>query len=202
MLAPGETETALPDARTEPRRYDVGMDFSSPQFWALWLLTPISAGLAAYMGDKLKRRAAHEDSAQIRDELARNTQAVKEIEGKISSDLWDRQWRLNQKRDVYARLIEGLSELQFTIGAHSALTKGKDAADADVVSELYDRTKTLMLELERSRAVARIYLSAEAVKAIDEFEQVVKGCSPVDSLQFFSRAAEQLISAAKSELRL
>jgi hypothetical protein len=177
------------------------MDLASPHAWTLWILTAIAAYLGAYAAEKGKRRAAREDSAQIRDELARNTQAVKEIEAKVSSDLWDRQWRLNQKRDVYSRLIEGLGELQFTIGAHTALTKAKDAADADVVFELHDRTKALLLELERSRAVARIFLSSEAVKAIDEFEEVLKGRNAADSLQFFSRATEQLISAAKDELQ-
>ena len=55
-----------------------------------------------------------------------------------------------------------------------------------------------MLELERSRAVARIYLSAEAVRVIDELEQELKGRNAADSLQFFSVATEQLISAAKN----
>jgi hypothetical protein len=178
------------------------MDITAPQVWIGWIIAGLAAYLGVYLAEKAKRRAAHEDSDQIRAELARNTQAVKEIEAKVNSDLWDRQWRLNQKRDVYARLIEGLSELQFTLGAHSAITQKKDPDDAALVSELYDRTKALMLELERSRAVARIFLCSEAVKAIDEFEQVVKGCKPADSIQFFSQATEQLIAAAKQELRL
>jgi hypothetical protein len=76
------------------------MDLSSPEFWALWLLTPISAGLAAYMGDKLKRRAAHEDSDQILKELARNTQAVKEIEAKVSLGVWQDQKRWDERRGI------------------------------------------------------------------------------------------------------
>ena len=188
------------------RRYDVDMDFTSPAAWALWILTPLAAFLGAYAAAKGRQRAAKEDSDQIRLELARNTQAVKEIEAKVNSDLWDRQWRLNQKRDVYARLIEGMGELQMTIGSHARLIKMKDPADADDVSQLYGRTKTLLLELERSRAVARMFLSAEAVRAIDQFEHELQ--KPPKELAYdevgetFSRAAERLILAAKNELCL
>jgi hypothetical protein len=98
-----------------------------------------------------------------------------------------------------------LGELQFTIGAHSRLTKLKDPADAGLVSDLYGRTKTLLMELERSRAVARIFLSSEAVAAIDEFEhefqQPLKGDTG-DAVKVFSRATERLTSAAKDELGL
>jgi hypothetical protein len=188
------------------RRYDVDMDFTSPAAWAFWILTTVAAYVGAYAAAKGKQRAAKEDSDQIRLELARNTQAVKEVEARVNSGLWEQQWRLNQKRDVYARLIEGMGELQMTIGAHARLTTTKDPDNADDVSQLYERNKTLLLELERSRAVARIFLSPGAVEAIDEFEKELKKAP--NKLEYgevgeaFSRATERLISAAKDELTL
>ena len=178
------------------------MDFTSPAAWAFWLLTAVVAYIGSYASEKGKRRAAKEDSEQLRHELARNTHAVKEIEAKVNSDVWDRQWRLNQKRDAYARVIEGLSELEFTVGAQYGLRDSGFVADQELLSALEDRMKVLMLELERSRAVAKIYVSAEAVKAIEEFEVMAKRCDGMESLQVFRKAIEALTQAAKVELRV
>lgn len=167
-------------------------------FWKPW------AG--AYAGEKGKNFARKEDLDKILAEVRAVTAIQREIEAHISGEMWKRQWRLNQKRDVYARLIEGMGELQMTIGAHSRFIKMKDSQHADEVSQLYDRTKTLLLELERSRAVARIFLSSEAVEAIDEFEHQLK--KPPRELEYgevgevFARATEKLISAAKEDLCL
>lgn len=52
--------------------------------WALWVLTAVAAYLGAYAAEKGKRRAAREDSDSIREELARTTRALKEIEAAIT----------------------------------------------------------------------------------------------------------------------
>jgi hypothetical protein len=165
-------------------------------FWKPW------AG--AYAGEKGKNLARKEDLDIILAEVRAATATQREIEATISGEMWEHQWRLNQKRDVYARLIEGMGELQLTFATLAWFAKSKDSDHTEGASELSDRTKTLLLECERSRAVARIFLSSEAVKTIDEFEcelkRPPKELVPAEVSNAFARATEKLISAARNEL--
>jgi hypothetical protein len=167
----------------------------------LWLWKPWAG---AYAREKGKNFARREDLDVILSEVRAVTATQREIESKISGEMWERQWRLNQKRDVYARLIEGMGELQLTFGTLAWFVKSEDSRHTEGPSQISDRTKTLLLELERSRAVARIFLSSEAVKVIDEFERELK--KPPGELAYvevsgtFARAMERLTSAAKDEL--
>jgi hypothetical protein len=85
------------------------MDFTSPQFWAQWILVAIAAYVGAYAAEKGKRRAAVEDKDQILSELAKTTQKVKEIESKILGEQWRRQWVTSERRDAYVSVLTTLS---------------------------------------------------------------------------------------------
>lgn len=71
-------------------------------------LTAVVAGVGAYFGaylkEKAKNLARREDIEGLRDEVHVVTTTAKEIEAKISSDLWDRQKQWEMKREV---LFEG-----------------------------------------------------------------------------------------------
>ena len=73
----------------------------------------------AYAGEKGKNLARKEDLDIILAEVRAITATQKEIEAKISGDLWMRQWRLNQTRDAYVGLLRALSGL---LGAHADRT--------------------------------------------------------------------------------
>jgi hypothetical protein len=156
----------------------------------------------AYSNEKAKNFARKEDLAEILAEVRAVTITQKEIEARISGDIWDRQWRLNQKRDVYAKVIEGLSEAETTIGAYANLLKTNRLDRASDIQQLQDRSQQILLDLERARAVARIYLSPDAIAAIDRFEKEVKENSADYGAicRIFSEATERLIAAAKRDL--
>jgi hypothetical protein len=138
------------------------MDITSPQVWIGWIIAGLAAYLGVYLAEKAKRRAAHEDSDQIRDELARNTQAVKEIEAKISSDLWMRQWRLNQTRDAYVGLLRALSGL---LGAHADRVKMlKGGIAVPTLEPMHEALKPL----DEARVIASIFCNDAAIDQIEK----------------------------------
>ena len=55
-----------------------------------------------YMNKKGENLATHEDIDKLVDQVRAVTQTAKEIETKISSDLWDRQKQWELKRDILA----------------------------------------------------------------------------------------------------
>lgn len=186
-------------------RYDGRMDFSSPAAWAFWVLTGIAAYLGAYATEKGKRRAAREDSAQIRDELTKTTRTLKEIEASISNELWERQWRLNQKRDIYARLLESMSELELSVSVLSKYFAMQPTEHiAGEVDKHGERATQVGRELERAMAVARVYLPKEAIATFENLESELR--KPAPELEYSAvcaalvRTQEGLTSAAKVDL--
>lgn len=75
----------------------------------------IGAGGGAYLGAYLKRKgenlATHEDVDKLVGQMAAVTQATKEIEAKISSDVWNQQKRWEMKREVLFDAAKRIVEL-------------------------------------------------------------------------------------------
>jgi hypothetical protein len=64
----------------------------------------LSAGVGSYIGAYLKKKgenlATHEDLEKVLVEVRATTKATKEIEAKITDEVWGRQQRWQMKRDV------------------------------------------------------------------------------------------------------
>lgn len=79
----------------------------------LWLLplTLVASGLGAYFGTYLKKKAEnhaiHEDISKLVEQVKAVTNATKEIEAKISNDIWHRQNRWEIRRDA---ILEALRD--------------------------------------------------------------------------------------------
>jgi hypothetical protein len=91
----------------------------------LGLLTLALSGIAAFFGSyfggyakqKGENLATHEDINKLVDEVSAVTTTAKQIEAKISGDMWDRQKHWELKRDVLFELTKRSGELK------DALTK-------------------------------------------------------------------------------
>jgi hypothetical protein len=61
---------------------------------ALWVLTVLAGGFIGFMAAYLKKKgenlATHEDITKLVDQVRAVTTATKEIEAKISTEVWDR----------------------------------------------------------------------------------------------------------------
>lgn len=72
--------------------------------WTLALVPAISSGLGAHFGSYLRKKgenlATHEDIGILVDQVSAVTSATKEIEAKISNDVWDRQKRWELRREA------------------------------------------------------------------------------------------------------
>src|SRR5258708_5441631 len=85
--------------------------------WALALIPFLSAGGGAYFGSYLKKKgenlATHEDINRLVDQVSAVTKATKEIETKISNEVWERQTRWEVQK---AAVLETLRDLASSDG--------------------------------------------------------------------------------------
>jgi hypothetical protein len=91
----------------------------------LWFLSVLASGLIGFLVSYLKKKgenlATHEDIKILVDQVRAVTTATKEIEAKISSDVWDRQKRWEMKREVLFEITRRLGAMQDSlIGLNSA----------------------------------------------------------------------------------
>ena len=174
------------------------MEFSSPQAWAFWLVPAIAAYLGAYMAEKAKRRAAREDRDQILEEVAKTTQRLKQIEATISNEIWERQWRLNQKRETYVSLMDLSQQL---IDHHTHLLGYSKTAESNPVSAREcDVSSAKLVDLNikwgRVAVTAFLFLDQKALQILPRFSVVTKEGDPE---QDYSKAIENL-HLAQSDL--
>lgn len=104
----------------------------------VFVTSSLSAGAGAFLGSYLKKKgenlATHEDVDKLVDQMKAVTQATKEIENKISSDLWDRQKRWELKREVIfdtSKAMMEMNNLLFQIGVILRVVTPKDNAPLD-----------------------------------------------------------------------
>ena len=70
------------------------------------------AFLNSYSKTKGKNLATHEDIDKLVDEVRAVTTATKQIEAKISNEVWDRQKRWELTRDAVLQTLKALSEVR------------------------------------------------------------------------------------------
>jgi hypothetical protein len=91
----------------------------------LSLLTIIGAGISAYFGAYLKKKgenlATHEDINKVLVEVRATTQATKEIEAKISDEVWDRQKRWELKREVLFEAMRRVADIDEVLNTLNAI---------------------------------------------------------------------------------
>ena len=83
----------------------------------IWLaLTSVGVWLAAFVGSYFRKKgenlATHEDIDKLVDQVRAVTTTTKEIETKISNEVWDRQRQWELKREVLFEATKRLAELK------------------------------------------------------------------------------------------
>jgi hypothetical protein len=156
------------------------------QLWKFAFLA-FCAGAGAYLGSYLKRKgenlATHEDISQLVTQVRAVTTATKEIEAKISDEVWDRQKRWELKREV---LFEATKQ--------TAILKDKLTA----LHGFYQTEKISTLPSSTERHEKRVRVTAEFNGAANDFQQatmlvgLVCGEELERSLLLFVRFASHL----------
>jgi len=82
----------------------------------VFVSSSVSAGAGAFLRSYLKKKgenlATKEDLGNLVEQVQAVTTATKEIESKISGELWDRQKRWEAKRDSLLDAVKGLSSIE------------------------------------------------------------------------------------------
>jgi hypothetical protein len=138
----------------------------------------VGAGAGSFLGAYLKKKgenvATHEDMDKLVDQMAAVTQTTKEIEAKISSDVWDRQKRWEIKRDAIFDMVKELGTLQVALGdfisVYRAAQANKDAQFyAQKKIEEHQKFQQVHQSFERAQAVAALVCSKEVQKVVSSF---------------------------------
>ncbi len=109
------------------------------------LTTLVAAFVGSYLSGYLKKKgenlATHEDIDKLVHEVATVTQTTKEIEAKISDEVWNRQKRWEIKKDAVVELLRALSDMTEALvhldSTYKARDAMKDAMKNDNLTVLY-----------------------------------------------------------------
>lgn len=94
----------------------------------------------SYAGEKGKNLARKEDLNEILAEVRAVTVTQREIEAKISGELWDRQMHWTQKKELYGQLVKCVNDLADTYGRLSVTLRSHQQQDVrDTMESLYER---------------------------------------------------------------
>jgi len=117
----------------------------------------------AFAQEQGKNLARKEDLNEILAEVRAITITQKEIEAKISGEVWDRETQWKEKRDTYAGLIKVASLL---VGTLVKLDHFAGSPEANSLEE--ERLKHID-ELVHYQALTQIFGNAQAVAAFEDF---------------------------------
>ena len=99
---------------------------TAAEYTGIFITTTLGAGLGAYLGSYLKKKG----DLATQEDIRKLTQATKEIEAKISTEMWDRLKRWELKRDVLFEAAKRLSELDDALIAWGAKLEHHNAQAA------------------------------------------------------------------------
>ena len=147
------------------------MDFT----WALMILPFVSAGVGAYLGSYLKKKgenlATHEDIEIVLDQVRKVTQTTKEIEAKISNEVWDRQKQWELKREVILAVAKGISQIdEALVGIEATLQveqKPNDPVFAEAVLEKLVAWREASGTFDEARLLSSVVCSPETIEAVN-----------------------------------
>ena len=135
---------------------------TAAEYTGIFITTTLGAGLGAYLGSYLKKNLATQE------DIRKLTQATKEIEAKISTDMWDRQKRWELKRDLLFEAAKRLSELDDALIAWGAKLEHHNA-QADWFGANAQRFVNATAACTEMLARASIVSSIETWKALHRF---------------------------------
>jgi len=137
---------------------------------------------AAYAGEKGKNFARKEDLDIILAEVRAVTITQKEIESKLSGDLWDRQMHWNQKRDLYVELLDTILNMTLAVGSIPTIVKLRAEAESphlelDLGRNLNERLRDYNIasgKLTKATALAAIFTSSECNTILNSYHQGIE----------------------------
>jgi hypothetical protein len=155
--------------------------------------------LKTYAEEAAKEFAKSERFQEAFRQLELTTRRTAEIQSDIAGGLWLSQWRINQKRDSYLRLIESIENWQL-VRSESR----RRSMDLSVDEE------RAIDEFRRARSIARLILEPRVVDGIGRIIREVRSVSPwhsgdeefAKSTMRIQQARDNVVATGKIELKL
>jgi hypothetical protein len=143
----------------------------------LLLTTLIGAWVGSFVGSYLKKKgeniATHEDINKLVEQVAAVTKTTKEIEAKISDEVWDRQRQWEVRKEALIELAKTLASFtNASISLDSAM-RAIDPTGMAVGRALDDHARASG-ELEQAEAVATLVCGEQMRQAFNELNVVLR----------------------------
>jgi hypothetical protein len=182
----------------------------------LFLLPFIAAAAGAYLGAYLRKKgenlATHEDIEKLDDQVRVVTTTAKEIEAKISDELWNRQKRWELKREVLFEAAKSLAEIDGAIiGLDSLLqveTKPDELGWLQIESEKYAKWKRAAVRFDEAKILVDMVCERETSKALATFQiiasQIAEAVTRNRDAEFRTKSSKELslsLLAARAAVR-
>jgi hypothetical protein len=144
----------------------------------LLILSFIGAGGGAYFGSYLKKKggnlATHEDISKLVDQMRAVTQATKEIEAKISNDVWERQRKWEIKREALFEAMKELAGVDYSLAMLDAsFLEGRISVEPNSLHFIMTREQAIelwnraLLNFNRAKVLAFLVCGGEVKKAFE-----------------------------------
>lgn len=136
--------------------------------WAHVFVPFLSAGAGAYLGGYLKKKgenlATHEDINNLNEQVRVVTTTTKEIEAKISNEMWNRQKRWEMKREVLFEVAKSIADLDDALNALNLMVLLDENR-----GENYDKWVQAHARFHAANLLARIACDPETVLDLHAF---------------------------------
>jgi hypothetical protein len=174
--------------------------------------------LAGYAKKKGENRAIHEDIGKLTDQVAAVTKTAKEIEAKISNEMWDRQKQWELRREVFFQATKRLADISEVLFRNKALMEIPHVSEQgrlawhEAKNEAVKSFYSALTAFDETRLFVATVCDKETARAFNEFailtgqvaDAINKGNTEVyDRSQ--TELAEKMLSvrnAIRKELRL
>jgi hypothetical protein len=132
----------------------------------------VGSYLAAYMKRKGENLATHEDIDKLVDQVSAVTIATKQIEAKISDEVWNRQKRWEMKREVFFSAAKALAQVDEALLKYGTVHNVvEDRNDPKWVEAIYERSQLWQkasAALDETRMLIAVVCGRETQRAFDE----------------------------------
>jgi hypothetical protein len=182
-----------------------------------WMVgTLVSAFVGSYLAGYFKRKgenlATHEDIDKLLDEVSAVTQATKQIESKISIDMWGKQKQWEIKKDALFEVLKELGSLQCAMGHVTAIPALFIADTTNSAQALPGSRKTASdltmgyihayENFARARMLALLVCGAEAMNLFMAIESSITSFAAETISGKASDASQRLKTIADTTIKL
>ena len=147
--------------------------------------TFVGAFIGSFLGGYLKKKgenfATHEDIEKLVEQVQAVTKATKEIEAKISSDVWDRQKRWEMKRDVLFSAGKAFAAADDALLSFGSVFLHKQEPVNEALNEARSKSSRRWLDacakFDETRLLVAVVCNRETKEAFDSLAAVTSAMS-------------------------